>query len=88
MQPSVFKFEWSMEAANFNWTILERHDLNVHAALQQQSHTQLGFGSEFRTNYSHHSPATTHYGPDYNSGFNTAQHFPYNLYRNLNAFPT
>jgi len=49
MQPSEFKFEWSMEAANFNWAILERHDLNMHAALQQQSNTQLGFGSEFRT---------------------------------------
>ena len=49
MHPSEFKFEWSTDAAEFNWAILERYNLNLHTALQHQSHTQLEFGSEFRT---------------------------------------
>ena len=49
MKASEFDFHWSPAAANHNWAVLERYDLNVHAALQNQTATQMEFGSEFRS---------------------------------------
>jgi hypothetical protein len=49
MSQSEFRFEWSLDAANHNWAILEKYNLDVDLALQHQASTPLGFGSEFRT---------------------------------------
>ena len=49
MIASEFRFAWSTEAANHNWAVLERYDLNVQHALENQRHTQMEFGSEFRS---------------------------------------
>jgi hypothetical protein len=49
MIASEFRFAWSTEAANHNWAVLERYDLNVQHALENQKHTQMEFGSEFRS---------------------------------------
>ena len=47
MLASEFEFTWSEAAANHNWAVLERYDLDLHKALQNQTRTQLAFGSEF-----------------------------------------
>ena len=49
MSSPEFCFEWTQEAANHNWKILEKYDLDVGIALQHQAGTPLAFGSEFRT---------------------------------------
>jgi hypothetical protein len=47
IQP-LFKFEFTNEAAEHNWKILQDFNLDLDAALQAQQSSQLKFGSEFR----------------------------------------
>lgn len=47
MKKPNFKFEWSRKAANHNWDTLAKYS-NLGMALEANSKTQLGYGSEFR----------------------------------------
>ena len=38
----------SQDSANLNWEILKRSDLSLEKALNEEQHSQLGYGSEFR----------------------------------------
>jgi hypothetical protein len=44
----LFKFNFSKEAANHNYSILEQFQFNLSDTLAAQSHTPLQFGSEFK----------------------------------------
>ena len=45
----VFQFQCSIEAAEHNWAILTKFNLDLGAALSNQQGTPLAFGSEFRS---------------------------------------
>ena len=44
----LFHFQWSKQAADHNWAMLQQHQLQLGPALATQSGTPLAFGSEFR----------------------------------------
>ena len=46
--PPVFKFSPDMEAAEYNWKLLESHDFDLDSILRRDPHCQLYPGSEFR----------------------------------------
>jgi len=47
-RPTEFRFDWSDDAADHNWAILRRYQLDLGAALTAQPYSALTFGSEFR----------------------------------------
>ena len=48
MKKPEFKFHMTSSAAQHNWTVLKKYDLDLQTALNAQKHTQLYYGSEFR----------------------------------------
>ena len=48
MKKPEFKFHMTSSAAQHNWTVLKKYDLDLKTALNAQKHTQLYYGSEFR----------------------------------------
>ena len=47
METPKFKFEMTRKAALENWKVLDLFDLNLEKALDNQRHSQLGYGKEF-----------------------------------------
>ena len=44
----AFKFDFSLEAAHWNYLYLLKHKLSLESALEAQKDSPLGYGSEFR----------------------------------------
>ena len=45
---SKFKFDMSQDSANWSWEVLRKADFSLEKALNEEQHSQLGYGSEFR----------------------------------------